>query len=86
MYGPCGRYRRAHFNEVFLTDVPEPIANVVGEIDNGWAPARSVLAHGRNHRRRSTPAARASGARRARNTAVGRTTPRAPTPRAGGLP
>jgi acyl-CoA dehydrogenase len=35
----------AHFNEVFLTDVRVPIANVVGEIDNGWVPARAVLAH-----------------------------------------
>jgi len=35
----------AHFNEVFLTDVRIPAANVVGEIDGGWAPARTVLAH-----------------------------------------
>jgi len=35
----------AHFNEVFLTDVRVPAANVVGEIDGGWAPARTVLAH-----------------------------------------
>jgi len=35
----------AHFNEVFLTDVRVPIANVIGEIDQGWAPARAVLAH-----------------------------------------
>ena len=35
----------SHFNEVFLTDVRVPAENVVGEIDDGWAPARSVLAH-----------------------------------------
>jgi alkylation response protein AidB-like acyl-CoA dehydrogenase len=35
----------AHFNEVFLTDVRIPAANVVGDIDGGWAPARTVLAH-----------------------------------------
>ena len=35
----------AHFNEVFLTDVRIPVDHVVGEIDNGWAPARAVLAH-----------------------------------------
>jgi alkylation response protein AidB-like acyl-CoA dehydrogenase len=34
-----------HFNEVFLTDVRVPVANVVGGIDNGWAVARDVLAH-----------------------------------------
>jgi len=33
----------AHFNEVFFTDVRVPAANVVGEIDGGWAPARTVL-------------------------------------------
>ena len=35
----------AHFNEVFLTDVRVPAENVVGEVDNGWAVARAVLAH-----------------------------------------
>jgi alkylation response protein AidB-like acyl-CoA dehydrogenase len=35
----------AHFNEVFLTDVRVPAANVVGEIDHGWPAARAVLAH-----------------------------------------
>jgi alkylation response protein AidB-like acyl-CoA dehydrogenase len=35
----------AHFNEVFLTDVRIPVDNVIGEIDNGWGPARAVLAH-----------------------------------------
>ena len=35
----------AHFNEVFLTDVRVPVENVVGAVDDGWAPARVVLAH-----------------------------------------
>jgi alkylation response protein AidB-like acyl-CoA dehydrogenase len=35
----------AHFNEVFFTDVRVPVENVVGEIDGGWAPTRSVLSH-----------------------------------------
>src|SRR4029078_10288638 len=35
----------AHFNEVFLTDVRIPAENVVGEINAGWGPARTVLAH-----------------------------------------
>ena len=33
----------AHFNEVFFEDVRVPVANVVGEVDGGWAPARTVL-------------------------------------------
>jgi len=33
----------AHFNEVFFDDVRVPAANVVGEVDGGWAPARTVL-------------------------------------------
>ena len=33
----------AHFNEVFLSDVRVPVANVVGEINGGWGPARTVL-------------------------------------------
>jgi alkylation response protein AidB-like acyl-CoA dehydrogenase len=33
----------AHFNEVFLQDVRVPVANVLGEIDGGWAAARTVL-------------------------------------------
>ena len=33
----------AHFNEVFFTDVRVPAVNVVGEVDGGWAPARTVL-------------------------------------------
>jgi alkylation response protein AidB-like acyl-CoA dehydrogenase len=35
----------AHFNEVFLTDVRIPRANVLGVVDGGWSPARTVLAH-----------------------------------------
>jgi alkylation response protein AidB-like acyl-CoA dehydrogenase len=34
----------AHFNEVFLTDVRIPAANVVGTLHGGWAPARATLA------------------------------------------
>ena len=33
----------AHFNEVFFEDVRVPVANVVGEVDGGWGPARTVL-------------------------------------------
>ncbi len=33
----------AHFNEVFFDEVRIPAANAVGEIDGGWAPARTVL-------------------------------------------
>ncbi len=35
----------SHFNEVFLTEVRIPVANVVGEIDGGWAPARTVMSN-----------------------------------------
>ena len=37
--------RAAHFNEVFLSDVRIPVANVVGEINDGWGPARTVLSN-----------------------------------------
>jgi alkylation response protein AidB-like acyl-CoA dehydrogenase len=37
--------RSAHFNEVFLNDVRIPVANVVGEINEGWSPARTVLSN-----------------------------------------
>ena len=33
----------AHFNEVFLSDVRVPVCNIVGEVDAGWGPARTVL-------------------------------------------
>jgi acyl-CoA dehydrogenase len=36
------------FCETFLLDVRVPIANVVGEIDRGWAVARALLGHERN--------------------------------------
>ena len=32
-----------HFTEVFLTDVRIPAANVVGSVDGGWGPTRTVL-------------------------------------------
>ena len=35
----------AHFNEVFLTDVRVPISNVLGEINDGWHVARTVLSN-----------------------------------------
>jgi acyl-CoA dehydrogenase len=34
----------SHFNEVFLTDVRIPVANVIGEVNGGWAVARTVMA------------------------------------------
>jgi alkylation response protein AidB-like acyl-CoA dehydrogenase len=34
----------SHFNEVFLTDVRIPAGNVVGEVNGGWAVARTTLA------------------------------------------
>jgi len=35
----------SHFNEVFLSDVRVPVANVLGAIDEGWGPARTVLSN-----------------------------------------
>ncbi len=37
----------AHFNEVYLTDVPVPAANVVGEVDGGWAVAHTTMSYER---------------------------------------
>ena len=37
----------AHFNEVFLTDVVIPAANVVGELDGGWAVAHTTMSYER---------------------------------------
>ncbi|HEX5367083.1 MAG TPA: acyl-CoA dehydrogenase family protein [Acidimicrobiales bacterium] len=38
---------RASFNEVFLDDARVPHANVVGEVNGGWAVALTTLAHER---------------------------------------
>ncbi len=35
----------AHFNEVFLSEVRVPVSNVLGDIDGGWAAARTVLSN-----------------------------------------
>jgi alkylation response protein AidB-like acyl-CoA dehydrogenase len=37
--------RASHFNEVFLSEVRIPTANVIGEINGGWSPARTVLSN-----------------------------------------
>ncbi len=44
----------SHFNEVFLTDVRIPAANVVGEVHGGWGVAahRAVERVGHDQRRR----------------------------------
>ncbi len=38
----------AHFNEVFLTDVRVPAANVLGQLHGGWGVAQTTLANERN--------------------------------------
>ncbi len=35
----------SHFNEVFFDNVRVPVANVLGEVDGGWAAARTVMAN-----------------------------------------
>jgi alkylation response protein AidB-like acyl-CoA dehydrogenase len=35
----------SHFNEVFLTEVRIPVSNVLGEINDGWHVARTVLSN-----------------------------------------
>jgi alkylation response protein AidB-like acyl-CoA dehydrogenase len=37
----------SHFNEVFLTDVRIPATDVLGEVDGGWAVARTTLTNER---------------------------------------
>jgi alkylation response protein AidB-like acyl-CoA dehydrogenase len=34
----------SHFNEVFLTDVRVPVANLVGDVGEGWPVARTTMA------------------------------------------
>ncbi len=36
-----------HFNEVFFTDVSIPLENILGEINNGWSMATSMLMYER---------------------------------------
>ena len=38
----------ATFNEVFMTNARVPHANVIGEVDGGWAVALTTLSHERN--------------------------------------
>ena len=64
--------RSAHFNEVFLSDVRIPVTNVIGEVDDGWAVARTVLAN---------EAAFIGGARRHRRVRTSAPSPNKPTAR-----
>ncbi len=43
------------FCEVFFVDVRIPVANVVGEIDRGWAVANSLLGHERGEEAATNP-------------------------------
>src|SRR5581483_8199944 len=38
---------QAHFNEVFLSDVRIPVANVLGAVNDGWRVAQTTLANER---------------------------------------
>ena len=44
----------SEFNEVFFTDARTPADNVVGEVNNGWAVAMTLLAHERGGRATTT--------------------------------
>jgi alkylation response protein AidB-like acyl-CoA dehydrogenase len=35
----------SHFNEVFFSETRVPVANVIGEIDAGWGPTRTVMSN-----------------------------------------
>jgi alkylation response protein AidB-like acyl-CoA dehydrogenase len=58
----------ASFNEVFFDEARVPVANVVGEVGNGWNVALATLAHERrfNPVGRGAPPRSAAGARRGR--------------------
>jgi len=57
----------ATFNEVFLTDARVPHANVIGEVNHGWAVAVTTLAHERSSLGASGMAGAAGGAIIGRN-------------------
>ncbi len=60
----------ASFNEVFLTDAPVPVDDVIGEVGAGWAVARTTLAHERRLApTRSAAAPHATPGRAAREAA-----------------
>ena len=35
----------SHFNEVFFSEARIPVANVIGEINGGWGPTRTVMSN-----------------------------------------